>query len=73
VLRVFRLMRYFKKDYSWDNFRVLVAVFFTGVAYVMQFAILLGLNMYVFAILGMKFFAGRLRFNEDGDVDYLHG
>jgi hypothetical protein len=32
-------MRYFKKDYSWDNFRVLITVFFEGIFYALEFVI----------------------------------
>jgi hypothetical protein len=43
------------------------------IAAVANFIILLFLFMYAYSIFGMQFFAGKLKFNEEGDVDLING
>jgi hypothetical protein len=38
-----------------------------------DYTILLGLFVYVFALLGMSFFAGKVKFDEAGDIDLVNG
>ena len=65
ALRAFRLFRIFKL-FRTGNLRVLL----DSIAYTMStignYVILLGLFIYVYALLGMQFFAGNLKFDEDG-------
>lgn len=68
ALRAFRLFRIFKL-FRTGNLRVLL----DSIAYTMgtigNYVILLGLFIYVYSLLGMQFFAGKLKFNEDGYYD----
>jgi hypothetical protein len=38
-----------------------------------DYSILLGLFIYVFALLGMSFFAGKVKFDDDGNIDIENG
>jgi len=38
-----------------------------------NYVILLILFIYIYALLGMQFFSGRMKFNDDGDVDQENG
>lgn len=38
-----------------------------------DYVILLLLFIFVFALIGMSFFAGKIRFDEDGKVDLVNG
>jgi len=73
ILRVFRVMRYMKRDYTWDNFKVLITVVFQAFTYIIDYMILLGIYMYIFAVLGMKYFAGKFKFDANGHVDLING
>jgi hypothetical protein len=68
ALRAFRLFRIFKL-FRTGNLRVLL----DSIAYTMgtigNYVILLGLFIYVYSLLGMQFFAGKLTFDEDGFYD----
>ena len=68
ALRAFRLFRIFKL-FRTGNLRVLL----DSIAYTMgtigNYVILLGLFIYVYALLGMQFFAGNLKFDDDGYYD----
>lgn len=68
ALRAFRLSRIFKIFRAGDLRTLLDGIAFTVLA-VGDYTILLGLFVYVFALLGMSFFAGKVKFNEDGDWD----
>ena len=63
-------MRFIRKqDASWNNFKVLIRVAFDGFVYLRDFAVLLAIFVYVFAILGMKLYAGRFKFDALGYYD----
>jgi hypothetical protein len=68
ALRAFRLFRIFKL-FRTGNLRVLL----DSIAYTMgtigNYVVLLGLFIYVYSLLGMQFFAGKLTFNKDGFFD----
>ena len=68
ALRAFRLFRIFKL-FRTGNLRVLL----DSIAYTMgtigNYVILLGLFVYVYSLLGMQFFAGNLKFDEEGYYD----
>jgi hypothetical protein len=72
ALRAFRLSRIFKIFRAGDLRTLLDGIAFTVLA-VGDYSILLGLFIYVFALLGMSFFAGKVKFNEDGDIDLENG
>ncbi len=64
VLRTFRLFRIFKFARSWTSLRVLLETIGRSLKDVVNFAILLLLFMYIFALVGMQFFANRFCFDE---------
>ena len=72
ALRTFRLSRIFKIFKAGDLRTLLDGIAFTILA-VGDYTILLSLFVYVFALLGMSFFAGKTKFNEDGDLDVENG
>ena len=72
ALRAFRLSRIFKIFRSGDLRTLLDGIAFTVLA-VGDYTILLGLFVYVFTLLGMSFFAGKVKFNDDGDLDLENG
>jgi len=72
ALRAFRLSRIFKIFRSGDLRTLLDGIAFTVLA-VGDYSILLGLFVYVFTLLGMSFFAGKVKFNDDGDFDLENG
>ena len=62
-----------KRDYTWDNFKVLITVVFQAFTYIIDYIILLGIYMYIFAVLGMKYFGGKFKFDDSGHVDLENG
>jgi hypothetical protein len=72
ALRAFRLFRIFKIFRAGDLRTLLDSIAFTVVT-IKDYTILLALFIYVFALLGMSFFAGKARFDEDGAVDIVNG
>ena len=71
-LRGFRLMKIFKLFRSGDLKILLDSITFT-LGTIGDYVILLMLFMYVFALLGMSIFAGKIRFDENGNVDLKNG
>jgi len=69
AMRALRLFRVFKLFKSGDLRMLLDGIAFTILA-VGDYCILLLLFIYVFALLGMSMFAGKVKFNADGDIDY---
>jgi hypothetical protein len=72
ALRAFRLFRIFK-IFRTGDLRTLIGGIASTVLTIKDYTILLGLFIYVFALLGMSFFAGQVKFNDDGDVDLENG
>ncbi|CAM9274822.1 unnamed protein product, partial [Heterosigma akashiwo] len=67
VLRSLRLFRIFKLAREWESMRLLLATLFTTLFDISYFALLLGLFIYVYALIGMQFFANRMKFDDYGD------
>lgn len=65
ALRTFRLFRVFKLAASWPSLRNLLTTILKTVNDIANFAILLMLFMYIFALVGMQFFANQLCFAPD--------
>jgi hypothetical protein len=63
ALRAFRLFRVFKL-FKADNLRVLIDSILFTLGTIGNYSVLLFLFIYVYAMLGMQLFAGKLRFNE---------
>jgi Na+-transporting methylmalonyl-CoA/oxaloacetate decarboxylase gamma subunit len=72
ALRAVRLFRIFKIFRSGDIRMLLEAIILT-VAGIKDYIILLSLFIYVWALLGMSFFAGKVKFDDDGKVDLKNG
>lgn len=72
ALRAFRLFRIFKIFRSGDLRTLLDSIAFTVIT-IKDYAILLGLFIYVFALLGESFFAGKVKFDDDGQYDPENG
>lgn len=71
ALRAFRLFRIFKIFRAGDLRTLLDSIAFT-VLTIKDYTILLCLFIYVFALLGMSFFAGKVRYL-DGEFDLING
>lgn len=67
ALRAFRMFRILKIFRTGDLRTLLDSIAFTVVT-IKDYAILLALFIYVFALLGSSFFAGKVMFDEDGEV-----
>ncbi len=66
ILRSLRVLRYLNNEYGWNSFRILVLVIFEGVNAAAAFFVILGFYIYMFAIIGMKYFAGQFKFDMNG-------
>ena len=67
-LRAFRLFRIFK-IFRVGNLRIMLDSLAKTISSIGNYVILLILFMYVFALMGMQFFAGKLRFNSENQPD----
>lgn len=72
ALRAVRLFRIFKIFRSGDLRMLLESIILT-VAGIKDYIILLLLFIYVWALLGMSFFANKVKFNDEGEVDLKNG
>ena len=72
AMRALRLFRVFKLFKAGDLRTLLDGIAFTILA-VGDYCILLGLFIYVFALLGMSIFAGKIKYNDDGELDVENG
>jgi len=66
ALRSFRLFRLFKLARSWKSLHHLLATMVSTLDKLGNFALLLLLFIYIFALCGLQFFANRFRFGDDG-------
>jgi len=73
ALRAFRLFRVLKLMKGWVSLKLLLDCISHTITAIGNFTLLLALFMYVYSLLGMQFFAGKLRFDIDGDYDPEHG
>lgn len=64
ALRAFRLLRIFK-IFRAENLRILIDSIAFTVTTIGNYFVLLILFIYVYALLGMQFFAGKLKFNPE--------
>merc|ERR1719174_3426861 len=67
ALRGFRLLRIFKLAKKMQTFRVLLKSMLQTVLSMRNFTVVLALMMFVFTLMGMQFYATRLRFDEDDE------
>ena len=54
---------------SWESLKILLDSIADTITAIGNFTILLGLFIYVYSLLGMQFYAGKLRFDKDGNAD----
>jgi voltage-dependent calcium channel L type alpha-1D len=66
ALRSFRLFRVFKLARDWSSFRGLLELIIRAVASIANFAVLLFLFIYIYALVGLQFFANTMRYDGDG-------
>ena len=72
ALRAFRLFRILK-IFRVGNLRVLFDSITMTIGAIVNYIVLLILFIYIYALLGMQFFAGKLKFDEDGNLDLENG
>ena len=68
ALRAFRLFRIFK-IFRVGNLRIMLDSLSQTILSIGNYVVLLLLFIYVFALMGMQFFAGKLRFDENNNPD----
>ena len=74
TLRTFRLFRVFKLARNWTSLRNLLLLMVESIKGMINFGILLFLFMYIYALVGVQFFANRFRFDlETGQVSHGSG
>ena len=66
ALRSFRLFRIFKLMSKWKSMKRLLGKVLNTVMDLANFGLLLFLFLYIYTLIGMQFFANRLRFDEEG-------
>ena len=72
VFRTFRVFRIFKLFKNGDLRMLLDSIIFT-ISTIGPYAVFLMFFIYIFALVGMSFFAGKFRFNADFEVDFENG
>jgi hypothetical protein len=73
ALRAFRLIRLFKLARSNITLRCLLDSIAYTIAAIGNFMVLLAIFIYVFALLGMEMFAGKFRFDREGNYNPIEG
>ena len=66
VLRSFRLFRIFKLARKWTAMHRLLALIYSTLIEVSYFLLLVILFIFIYAMIGVQFFANRMRFDDDG-------
>ena len=66
ALRSFRLFRIFKLMSKWKSMKQLLVKVIKTVKDLANFGVLLTLFLYIYTLVGMQFFANRLRYDEEG-------
>ena len=68
VLRAFRLLRIFKIARSWDNLYIVIRSLFFTLLQLRDLIVVLLLFLFVYALLGMQMFGGRLHASDARDL-----
>ena len=63
------MFRIVKLARSWESLKILLDSIADTITAIGNFTILLGLFIYVYSLLGMQFYAGKLRFDKNGNAD----
>lgn len=69
AVRLFKIFKYFQSG----ELKILIGSITFTLTTIGDYVILLLLFVYVFALLGMSFFAGSVKFNEDDQLDLENG
>jgi len=69
VFRGFRIIRLFKLATSWESLNVLLQTILTTLKDIRNFSVLLLVCLFTYAVLGMEFFAHRIKFNRRDEYD----
>ena len=69
TLRVFRIFKLFKVG----DLRMLIDSITYTIPVIGPYVILLSFFMYIFALVAMSFYAGRIKFDDNGNVDIVNG
>jgi len=72
AFRALRLLRVFKLAKNWPDFQDLIATMTKTLADISYFGILMFLFIFIFSLLGMEFFAHKVKLDEDNQPD-RHG
>lgn len=72
IFRTFRVFRIFKLFKIGDMRMLLDSIIFT-VSTIGPYVVFLLFFLYIFALIGMSFYAGKIKFNEEGRVDLENG
>ncbi|GMH60361.1 hypothetical protein TrRE_jg11189 [Triparma retinervis] len=67
ALRSFRLFRIFKLAREWVSMRIILAKIILTAIEISNFSVLLALFMYIYSLMGMQFFANKLKFDDDSN------
>jgi len=73
ALRAFRLLRVFKLAKTWKEFQDLLKTIANTLKDISNFSILLLLFIFTYTLLGLELFAGKVKFNENDEVDLANG
>jgi len=68
AFRTFRLFRVFKMAKEWKSLQVLLKTMLKTILEIGNFAVLLLLFMFIYALIGMQFFSNRMRFYDSGEA-----
>jgi voltage-dependent calcium channel L type alpha-1D len=72
ILRTFRVFRIFKLFKIGDMRMLLDSIIYT-ISTIGPYVVFLFFFMYIFALVGMSFYAGKIKFNDDDEVDLVNG
>ena len=68
-LRVFRIFKLFKQG----DMRVLLDSIVFTISTIGPYSIFLSFCIYIFSLVGMSFYAGKIKINDDDEVDFENG
>ena len=72
MFRILRLIRILKLAKSWQNFNYFLITIGSTIMKMSSFAVILFLFIFIFAMMGMEFYAQKVRFNFDMEkVEYF--
>lgn len=70
---VFKIFKIIRRANYYQTFNQLIDSIIFTLSVMMSYCAIMVLFVYIFSLLGMQFFAGKLLFNENGDYDPFNG